>query len=66
MGTSYANQFIGFIEHHFFSQYNRYIDDFIGTTATLPERSCDDKFSPANWKTGGLTLRGRDNNNWGK
>ena len=39
MGTSYANQFIGFIEHHFFSQYNRYIDDFIGTTATLPEMS---------------------------
>ena len=39
MGTSYANQFIGFIEHLFFSQYNRYIDDFIGTTATLPEMS---------------------------
>ena len=27
---------------------------------------CDDRFSPANWKTGGLNLRGRDNNNWGK
>ena len=27
---------------------------------------CDDKFSPLNWKTGGLTLRGRHNNNWGK
>ena len=30
------------------------------------KEDCDDRFSPANWKTEGLNLRGRDNNNWGK
>ena len=40
MGLSYANCFVGFIEHQFFSQYNgpkpelydRYIDDCISAT----------------------------------
>ena len=42
MGPSYANCFIGFIEHQFFSQYNgpkpeiygRYIDDCISATSS--------------------------------
>ena len=46
MGPSYANLFVGFIKHQFFSQhhgpkpelYNRYIDDWIGATP-LPKRS---------------------------
>ena len=45
MGPSYANLFVGFIEHQFFSQYHgpkpelngRYIDDCIGTTSTTRE-----------------------------
>ena len=46
MGPSYANLFVGFIEHQFFSQYHgpkpelygRYIDDCVGVPP-LPERS---------------------------
>ena len=46
MGPSYANLFVGFIEHHFFSQYHgpkpelydRYIDDCVGVPP-LPEKS---------------------------
>ena len=42
MGPSYANCFVGFIEHQFFSQYNgpkpelygRYIDDCISATSS--------------------------------
>ena len=42
MGPSYANCFIGFTEHQFFSQYNgskpeiygRYIDDCISATSS--------------------------------
>jgi len=45
MGPSYANLFIGFVEHQFFSQYNgpksqlygRYIDDCIGATSSTRE-----------------------------
>ena len=45
MGPSYANLFVGFIEHQFFSQhhgpkpelYNRYIDDWIGATSFTKE-----------------------------
>ena len=45
MGPSYANLFVGFIEHHFFSQYHgpkpelydRYIDDCIGATSSTRE-----------------------------
>ena len=45
MGPSYANLFVGFVEHQFFSQYNgpkpqlygRYIDDCIGTTSSTRE-----------------------------
>ena len=40
MGPSYANLFVGYIEHQFFNQYNgpkpdlyrRYIDDCVGAT----------------------------------
>ena len=47
MGPSYANLFVGFIEHQFFSQYHgpkpelygRYIDDCIGATSSTRERS---------------------------
>ena len=46
MGPSYANLFVGFIGHHFFSQYHgpkpelydRYIDDCVGVPP-LPEKS---------------------------
>ena len=45
MGPSYANLFVGFIEHQFFSQYHgpkpqlygRYIDDCIGATSSTRE-----------------------------
>ena len=45
MGPSYANLFVGFIEHQFFSQYNglkpelyhRYIADCIGATSSTRE-----------------------------
>ena len=45
MGPSYANLFVGFIEHQFFSQYNgpkcqlysRYTDDFISATISSRE-----------------------------
>ena len=45
MGPSYANLFVGFIEHQFFSQYHgpkpelygRYIDDCIGATSSTKE-----------------------------
>ena len=45
LGPSYANLFVGFIEHQFFSQYHgpkpelygRYIDDCIGATASTKE-----------------------------
>ena len=45
MGLSYANLFVGFIEHQFFSQYHgpkpelysRYIDDCIGATSSTKE-----------------------------
>ena len=45
MGPSYANVFVGFVEHQFFSQYNgpkpqlygRYIDDCIGATPSTRE-----------------------------
>ena len=44
-GPSYANLFVGFIEHQFFSQYHgpkpqlygRYIDDCIGATSSTKE-----------------------------
>ena len=46
MGPSYANLFVGFIEHQFFSQYHgpkpqlygRYIDDCIGATSSTKEK----------------------------
>ena len=45
MGPSYANLFVGFIEHQFFSQYHgpkpelygRYVDDWIGATSSTRE-----------------------------
>ena len=45
MGPSYANLFIGYIEHQFFNQYNgpkpdlyrRYIDDCVGATSSTRE-----------------------------
>ena len=45
MGPSYANLFVGYIEHQFFNQYNgpkpdlyrRYIDDTIGATSSTRE-----------------------------
>ena len=45
MGPSYANLFVGFIEHQFFIQYNgpkrqlygRYTDDFISATISSGE-----------------------------
>ena len=45
MGPSYANLFVGYIEHQFFNQYNgpkpelyrRYIDDCIGATSSTRE-----------------------------
>ena len=45
MGPSYANLFVRFIEHQFFSQYNgtepelygRYIDDSIGAASSTRE-----------------------------
>ena len=45
MGPSYANLFVGFIEHQFFSQYHgpkpelygRYVDDWIGATSSTKE-----------------------------
>jgi len=45
MGPSYANLFVGFVEHQFFSQYNgrkpelnsSYIDDCIGATLSTRE-----------------------------
>ena len=45
MGPSYANPFVGFIEHQFFSQYHgskrelygRYINDCIGATSSTRE-----------------------------
>ena len=45
MGPSYANLFVGYIEHKFFHQYNgpkpelyrRYIDDCVGATSTREE-----------------------------
>ena len=45
MGPSYANLFVGYIEHQFFNQYNgpkpdlyrRYIDDCVGATSSTRE-----------------------------
>ena len=45
MGPSYANLFVGYIEHEFFNQYNgpkpelyrRYIDDCVGATFSTRE-----------------------------
>ena len=45
MGPSYANLFVGYIEHEFFNQYNglkpelyrRYIDDCVGATSSTRE-----------------------------
>ena len=43
MGPSYANLFVGYIEHQFFNQYNgpdlyrRYIDDRVGATSSTRE-----------------------------
>ena len=45
MGSSYANLFVGYIEHEFFNQYNgpkpdlyrRYIDDCVGATSSTRE-----------------------------
>ena len=45
MGPSYANLFVGYIEHKFFNQYNgpkpelyrRYIDDCVGATSSTRE-----------------------------
>ena len=57
MGPSYANLFVGFIEHQFFSQYHspkpelygRYIDDCIGATTSTKEelRTAVNSFHPA-------------------
>ena len=60
MGPSYANLFVGFVEHQFFSQYNgpkpqlygRYIDDCIGATSSTREEltefiTADNSFHPA-------------------
>ena len=46
MEPSYANLFVGYIEHGFFNQYNgpkpelyrRYIDDCVGTTSSTREK----------------------------
>ena len=45
MGPSYANLYVGYIEHEFFNQYSgpkpelyrRYIDDFVGATSSTRE-----------------------------
>ena len=41
MGPSYANLFVGYIEHELFNQYNgpncRYIDDCVGATSSTRE-----------------------------
>ena len=45
MGLSYANLFVGYMEHQFFDQYNghkpklyrRYIDDCVGATSSTRE-----------------------------
>ena len=38
MGPSYANLFVGYVEHHFFNQYNgRYINDCIGANSSSRE-----------------------------
>ena len=45
MGSSYANLFVGYIEHKFFNQYNgpkpelyrHYIDDCVGATSSTRE-----------------------------
>ena len=45
MGPSYANLFVGYIEHQFFNQcngpkpdlYRRYIDDCVGATSSTRE-----------------------------
>ena len=59
MGPSYANLFVGYIEHQFFNQYNgpklklyrRYIDDCVGATSTREELNqfitAVDSFHPA-------------------
>ena len=60
MGTSYANLFVGYIEHQFFNQYNalkpdlyrRYIDDCVGATVSTREehnqfRTAVNSFHPA-------------------
>ena len=60
MGPSYANLFVGYIEHKFFNQYNgpkpelyrRYIDDCIGATSSSREDlnqfiTADNSFHPA-------------------
>ena len=46
MGPSYANLFVGYIEHQFFNQYNgpkpdlyrRYIDDCVGATSSTRDK----------------------------
>ena len=53
MGPSYANLFVGYIEHQFFNQYNcpkpdlylRYIDDCVGATSSTREEL--NQFIPA-------------------
>ena len=55
MGSSYANLFLGFIEHQFFSQYHgpkpelygRHIDDCIGATSSTLD--IPGKFSTLLW-----------------
>ena len=40
MGPSYANLFVGYIEHQFFNQYNyrRYIDECVDATSSTREK----------------------------
>ena len=72
IGPSYANLFVGFIEHQFFSQYHgpkhelygRYIDDGIGATSSAREEltqfiTAVNSFHPAlkyTWEISGTSL----------
>ena len=68
MESSYANLFVGFIEHPFFSQnngpkpelYGRYINDCIGATSSTREEltqfiTAVNSFHPALKYTGGIS-----------
>ena len=72
IGPSYANLFVGFIEHQFFSQYHGpkhelyglYIDDCIGATSSAREEltqfiTAVNSFHPAlkyTWEISGTSL----------